>query len=243
VASLFLEKEKKKFKTHGYDDLKEKNLTLSKRERERERERERKGKWRKKNMHHAFMLSCIWGFLHPGLNITLSTNHKHASTYHKKKIHIRNIITFVIIVLCHAFWIFQRVSFVFYESKPSSFIWVVVESFFFKKKYEKIVIYLMLIIMVLLCESRFPHLAKVPTPCLHVSQGFHTLPSFLHLVSIWIKVPTPCQGSHTLFPCESRFPHLVSMWVKVSTPCQGFYTLVLCESRFSNLAKVPTPCF
>jgi len=111
------------------------------------------------------------------------------------------------------------------ESKPSSFIWVVVESFFLKQKWKNSNMH------------NFNHhgsfvsvkvsnLAKVPTPCFYVSQGFDTLPRFLHLVSY-----------------ESRFPHLA----KVSTPCfyvsQGSHTLFLCESRFPHLAKVPTPCF
>ena len=98
--------------------------------------------------------------------------------------------------------------------------------FLSRRKMKKIVICIILIIMVLLCLSRFPHLAKVPTPCFYMSQGSDTLPRFLHLASY-----------------ESRFPHLV----KVSTPCfyvsQGFHTLFLCESRFPHLAKVPTPCF
>jgi len=130
---------------------------------------------------------------------------------------------------------------------------------FLSKKNEKIVIYIILIIMVLLCQSRFPHLAKVPTPCFLwvkvstlcqgfytlflMSQGFHTLPRLPHLVSMWVKVPTHCQGSHTLFLCESRFPHLA----KVPTPCfyvsQGFHTLFRYKSRFPHLAKVSKPYF
>ena len=121
----------------------------------------------------------------------MSTNHKHASTYHKKKIHIRNIITFIIIVLCHAFWIFRRVSFIFLRIEII-FIHEWLSNLPFPKKMKKIVIYLILIIMVLLCQSRFPH-----------------------LVSKSVKVSTPCQGFHALFLCKSRFPHLA----KVSTPC------------------------
>jgi len=154
-------------------------------------------------------------------------------------------------------------------SKPSPFIWMVVESSFkkkslstfwdqnllpsyewlsnlsfSKKKMKKIIIYLILIILVLLCQSRFLHLAKVSTPC------FQTLflceSSFPHLV----KVFTPCfymsQGFHTLFLCESRFIHLVSMWVKVSTPCfyvsQGFHTLPRFLHLVSKSVKVSTTC-
>ena len=113
----------------------------------------------------------------------------------------------------------------------------------FLSKNEKIVIYLILIIMVLLCQSRFPHLAKVSTPCFYASQGFHTFPRFLHLVSIWVKVSTPCQGSHTLFLCELRFPHLA----KVLTPCfyvnQGSHTLPRFLHLVSIWVKVSTPCF
>jgi len=49
-----LEKEKKKSKTHGFDDFKENKLTLSKKKKKRE-----KRKMKEKNMHHAFMLPCI----------------------------------------------------------------------------------------------------------------------------------------------------------------------------------------
>jgi len=119
--------------------------------------------------------------------------------------------------------------------------------------------------MVLLCQSRFPHLAKVPTPCFYMSQGFRTLSRFPHLVSM-SQGSTPCQGFHTLFlyksrfphlakvptPCFyvsqgfhtlSRFPHLVATLVKVSTPCQGFYTLLLSQPRFPHIANVSTYCF
>ena len=111
------------------------------------------------------------------------------------------------------------------ESKPSSFIWVVVECFFLKQKWKNSNMHnfnhhgSFVLVKVstpcqgsytlFLCESRFWHLAKVSTPCF-----------------LWVKVSTPCQGFHTLFLCESRFP-----------------TLFLCESRFPQLAKVPTPCF
>jgi len=66
-----------------------------------------------------------------------------------------------------------------------------------------------------LCESRFPHLVKVPTPCFYMSQGFHTLPRFLHFVSMLFKVFTHCHRFlHTFFtlnkvPKPIHLSHLV----------------------------------
>ena len=67
-----------------------------------------------------------------------------------------------------------------------------------------------------LCKSRFPHLAKVPTLCSYVSQGFCTLPRFLHLVSKSVNVSTPCQCFYTLFLCYSKFSHIAIIYVKRS---------------------------